>query len=181
MSYFLLNSNRILHRRLLFLVVRTYRQMSTSRSSSGQLHSYISLQLIWLCFINSPSSWSALAGASLQIFLNSSTLAASLYTCFARWYNLKVETTQKESCIIIHYKRNIQKHNRIVGFLAIHPLYENSLKKSKLSKSLLQKFTYIFFKSPNKKIMFRVYQKAMHTSFFILTTSCTCCVYFLCH
>lgn len=108
MSYFRLNSNRILHRRLLFLVVRTYRQMSTRRSSSGQLHSYISLQLIWLCFINSPSSWSALAGASLQIFWNSSTLAASLYTCFARWYNLKVETAQKENCIIIHYKNIIE-------------------------------------------------------------------------
>lgn len=97
MSSFLIISNNILNKGLLFLVVRTYRQMSTSRSSSGQLHSYISLQLIQLWFINSPSSWIALSGASLHIFLNSSTLAASLYTCFARWYNLKVETKQKEN------------------------------------------------------------------------------------
>lgn len=67
------------------LLSQPHRQMSTSWSSSGQLHSYKSRQLAWLWFINSPSSWTVLSGASSHIFLNWSTRAASLYTCFVRW------------------------------------------------------------------------------------------------
>ena len=76
------------------LLFQPHRQMSTSWSSSGQLHSYISRQLPWLWFINSPSSWTMLSGVSSHIFLNWSTLAASLYTCFARWQSLKVSTQE---------------------------------------------------------------------------------------
>lgn len=89
------------------IFVKTYRQMSTSWSSSVQLHSYKSLQLSWLWFIRSPSSWTALAGASSQTFLKARTLAASLYTCFARWYSLKVgtrrEVTLKKWIVSIYY------------------------------------------------------------------------------
>lgn len=80
----------------LSMAFATYRQMSTSWFSSGQLHSYKSLQLAWLWFIKSPNNWTASSGASVQIFLNSRTLAASLYTCLARWYNLKVVTKFKK-------------------------------------------------------------------------------------
>lgn len=92
------------------IFVKTYRQMSTSWSSSVQLHSYKSLQLTWLWFIRSPSSWTALAGASSQTFLKARTLAASLYTCFARWYSLKVDTKRKNHKWV-NYKHSLLKRD----------------------------------------------------------------------
>lgn len=74
----------------------THRQMSTSWSSSGQLHSYRSLQLAWLWFIRSPSSRTDSAGSESHTVLNCSTRAASLYTCLARWCSLKCVTEREE-------------------------------------------------------------------------------------
>lgn len=56
----------------------THRQMSTSWSSSGQLHSYRSLQLAWLSLIRFPSVWMESAPADSHTLLKCSTRAASL-------------------------------------------------------------------------------------------------------
>lgn len=75
----------------------TYRHISTSWSSSGQLHSYRSLQLAWLCFIRSPRRCTAFGavGASSHTLLNRRTRAASPYTCLARWYSLNWATGRR--------------------------------------------------------------------------------------
>lgn len=84
----------------------THRQISTSWSSSGQLHSYRSLQLAWLWFIRSPSRRTDSAGSESHALLNRSTRAASPYTCLARWCSLKCVTEGVEKrqmcCQVIH-------------------------------------------------------------------------------
>lgn len=70
----------------------THRQMSTSWSSSGQLHSYRSLQLAWLWFISSPSFCMESEPSESHTLWNCRTRAASPYTCLARWCSLKCVT-----------------------------------------------------------------------------------------
>lgn len=73
----------------------THRQTSTSWSSSGQLHSYRSLQLAWLWFISSPSVWTESAAWESHTLWNCCTRAASPYTCLARWCSLKCVTGKR--------------------------------------------------------------------------------------
>ena len=66
----------------------THRQMLTSLSRSGWLHSYRSRQLVWLADISFPSRSLASAGPSSQMALNCRTLLASLNTWLARSLSL---------------------------------------------------------------------------------------------
>jgi hypothetical protein len=82
----------------------TYKQILTRLSRSVQLHSYISLQLIWLSFISAPSFCGAEESASSQICLKDRTRPASENTCVARWKSLKDCTVKVYSRkpLIIH-------------------------------------------------------------------------------
>lgn len=96
----------------------THRQMFTSWSSSGQLHSYKSLQLAWLWFIRLPSCKTS--GDEPHTALNVRTRAASLYTCLALWYSLKLVTD-------IKYKKTNQVLSSTVPVEELNSLYERPL------------------------------------------------------
>lgn len=81
----------------------TYIQMLTRLSKSVQLHSYMSLQLVWLWFIRVPSFWGASESVSSQIRLNERTLPASENTCVALWKSLKDCTVIQHTCTYTYY------------------------------------------------------------------------------
>lgn len=81
----------------------TYIQMLTRLSKSVQLHSYMSLQLVWLWFIRVPSFWGASESVSSQIRLKDRTLPASEKTCVALWKSLKDCTVIQHTCTYMYY------------------------------------------------------------------------------
>lgn len=101
----------------------THRQTSTSWSSSGQLHSYRSLQLAWLWFISSPRVLMESAPSESHTLWNWRTLAASPYTCLARWCSLKCVTGK---CIYVNVCIIWRAKCKIFGTMKVRTCYDPS-------------------------------------------------------